>query len=76
MSKNEVMALEMLECLVELSEESFVKVVKCIERMDKTKKTKVFGDILVKVRSKCTQTQDKSNSPPRIGSFFTQASIL
>ena len=76
MSKNEVMALEMLECLVELSEESFVKVVKCIERMDKTKKTKVFGDILVKVSSKCRKKKDNSHSTQSIRIVFKQESIL
>ena len=51
MVKNEVMALEMLENLVGLSEKSFVQFVTYVEDIDETKKIKVFLNILVKIAS-------------------------
>lgn len=52
MVKNEIMALEMLENLVGLSEKSFVQFVTYVEDIDETKKIKVFLNILVKIAKK------------------------
>ena len=51
MVKNEIMAFEMLENLVGLSEKSFVQFVTYVEDIDETKKIKVFLNILVKIAS-------------------------
>ena len=51
MVKNEIMALEMLENLVGLSEKSFVQFVTYVEDIDETKKIKVFLNILVRIAS-------------------------
>lgn len=51
MVKNEIMAFEMLENLVGLSEKSFVQFVTYVEDIDEMKKIKVFLNILVKIAS-------------------------
>lgn len=51
MVKNEIMAFEMLENLVGLSEKSFVQFVTYVEDIDETKKIKVFLNMLVKIAS-------------------------
>lgn len=51
MVKNEIMAFEMLENLVGLSEKSFVQFVTYVEDIDETKKIKVFLNILVRIAS-------------------------
>lgn len=51
MVKNEIMALEMLENLVGLSEKSFVQFVTYVEDIGETKKIKVFLNILVRIAS-------------------------
>ena len=60
MSKNEVMAMEMLKDLVEMSEESFQKYVEYVQKMDKTERIKNFLDTLISIaiaeRKKTIQT--------------------
>lgn len=60
MSENELMAMEMLKDLVEMSEESFQKCVEYAEKMDKTERIKNFLDILISTaiaeRKKTIQT--------------------
>ena len=60
MSKNEVMAMEMLKDLVEMLEESFQKYVEYVEKMDKTERIKNFLDTLISIaiaeRKKTIQT--------------------
>ena len=51
MVKNEIMAFEMLENLVGLSEKSFVQFITYVEDIDEMKKIKVFLNILVKIAS-------------------------
>lgn len=47
MSQNEVMAMEMLKDLVEMSEESFQKCVEYAENMEATERVKNFLDVLI-----------------------------